>query len=682
MTDDLHNQPVSKTTPDIVADQIAKLRALFPEAITEGEGGPQVDFDRLRATLGDLDALAGGDAYTFTWAGKQEAFRAIQTPSAASLQPVPEESVNWETTKHLFIEGENLEVLKLLYKSYVGKVKMIYIDPPYNTGNDFIYKDDYREPLRAYLEKTGQIDAEGNVLTSNPETRGRYHSDWLSMMYPRLFLARQLLRDDGVIFVSIDDNEVHHLRLLMNEVFGEENFIATVIWQKVYAPKNTAKYLSEDHDYVLVFVRNAEIWRPNLLPRTEEADARYGNLDNDPRGRWKPSDLTARNYYSQGQYEVTGPTGKTFKPGVGRYWRLSYSSFQELDQDNRIWWGEDGSNMPQQKRFLSEVLDGMVPQTLWHYADVGHTQEAKKEMLEFVKFVNTENVLNTLKPTRLLQRMLQIGTDPESDDIVLDFFSGSASMAHAVLSQNLADSGNRRFIMVQYPEDLPLLEPNLATIADIGRTRVRSVIERYRSVKVETRTEPEAQLALDLGAASDSGQTPSDQDLGFRAFRLAPSAFRHWTPPEGADPEALEQQLSLFDEGLKDDADPRHVLYEVILKEGYSLNSKIETLAVGENTVYRVTDEAEDPKGLPSMQGEIDGQTRPLGSGAGKVDGEIRRLGSGVSASFYVCLDDAIDDAVLQALPLDEETVFICQDAALDDSQKVNLSLQCVLKTI
>ena len=220
---------LSKTTPDIVAEQIEKLRRLFPEVITEGEGGPCIDFDRLRATLGDLDALAENDAYSFTWAGKQEAFRAIQTPSAASLQPVPDESVAWETTRHLFIEGENLEVLKLLYKSYVGKVKMIYIDPPYNTGNDFIYRDDYREPLRAYLEKTGQVDAEGNVLTSNPETRGRFHSDWLTMMYPRLFLARQLLRDDGVIFVSIDDNEVHHLRLLMNEVFGEENFVATFV---------------------------------------------------------------------------------------------------------------------------------------------------------------------------------------------------------------------------------------------------------------------------------------------------------------------------------------------------------------------------------------------------------------------------------------------------------------------
>ncbi|MCD6284545.1 MAG: site-specific DNA-methyltransferase, partial [Anaerolineae bacterium] len=229
--------------------QIEKLKRIFPECVTEGK----IDRDRLLATLGDRDALADDNAYTFTLAGKAEAFRAIQTPSAASLQPVPAESVNWETTKHLFIEGENLEVLKLLYKAYVGKVKMVYIDPPYNTGNDFIYRDDDREPLKAYLEKTGQIDAEGNVLTSNPETRGRYHSDWLTMMYPRLFLARQLLRDDGVIFVSIDDNEVHHLRLLMNEVFGEENFIANIVWQKRVSPANDARWFSSDHDYIAVF---------------------------------------------------------------------------------------------------------------------------------------------------------------------------------------------------------------------------------------------------------------------------------------------------------------------------------------------------------------------------------------------------------------------------------------------
>ena len=279
-------QPVTKTSPDPRSDQIIKLKQLFPECVKEG----RVDFDLLRATLGDLDALADDDTYTFSWAGKQEAFRALQEPSAASLQPVREESVNWDTTQHLFIEGENLEVLKLLYKAYFGKVKMIYIDPPYNTGNDFIYKDDYRQPLQTYLEKTGQIDAEGNVLTSNPETAGRYHSDWLNMMYPRLFLARQLLREDGVIFVSIDDNEVHHLRLLMNEIFGEENFFAMII---VQANKRgqTYKQISKTHEYLLLYTKNPDTDINELEKLGEKDDL---NLL-DEVGRFNTRELRNRN---------------------------------------------------------------------------------------------------------------------------------------------------------------------------------------------------------------------------------------------------------------------------------------------------------------------------------------------------------------------------------------------------
>ena len=619
---------VPKTVPDVTQDQIARLKAIFPECVTEGDAGGVIDFERLRATLGDAGALAGDDAYTFTWAGKAEAFHAIQTPSGASLAPAPEESVNWDATEHLFIEGENLEVLKLLYKSYFGRIKMIYIDPPYNTGNDFIYRDDYSEPRRAYLEKTGQMDAQGNLLTTNPETSGRFHSDWLSMMYPRLFLARQLLREDGVIFVSIDDNEVHHLRLLMNEVFGPENFVTTVIWQKVYAPKNTAKYFSEDHDYILVYARNKEIWRPSLLPRTEEANARYENLDDDPRGPWKPSDLTARNYYSAGQYEVTGPTGKKFVPGVGRYWRSSYDKFLELDHDNRIWWGADGDNMPALKRFLTEVRQGIVPQTLWEYGKVGHTQEAKKELIRFVDFTHTENVLNTLKPSRLIQRMLQIGTDAETGDLVLDFFSGSASTAHGVLAQNRTDGGNRRFIMVQFPEPLPLPEPHLDTIADMGRMRVRRVAEQMKA-------EEEGQFDLH-----------PDEDLGFKVFKLAPSTFRPWEPPAGEGIEALGKQLALFDRGLQAGAAPRHVIYEVLLKLGYSLNARIASPELASNQVYRITD--------------------------------VGRIGN----PTYICLDDDVQDATLDALPLDKETTFVCLDTALDDSQKVNLSMACLLKVI
>jgi adenine-specific DNA-methyltransferase len=619
---------VTKTTPDVTADQVARLREIFPECVTEG----RVDFERLRATLGDLDALSGEETYSFTWAGRADAFRAIQTPSAASLRPAPDESVNWDTTQHLFIEGENLEVLKLLYKSYYGRVKMIYIDPPYNTGNDFIYRDDYSQPRRAYLEKTGQVDAEGNVLTSNPEASGRYHSDWLTMMYPRLFLARQFLREDGVIFVSIDDHEVHHLRLLMNEVFGEENFIASVIWQKVYSPKNTAMYFSEDHDYVLVYARNAELWRPNLLPRTDESNARYGNPDNDERGPWKSGDMTARNYYSEGQYEVISPSGNRFRPPRGRYWVVNKERFLELDRDNRIWWGQTGENVPALKRFLSEVKQGIVPQTLWKYEDVGHTQDAKKELLSSVSFEHTENVLNTVKPPRLIQRMLQIATDPSGGDLVIDFFAASASTAHAVLQENREDGGNRHYIMVQLAEPLPIPESHLNTIADIGKERIRRVISQMQA-------EREGQLPL------ETRNVP--EDLGFRVFKLAPSTFRQWEQPD-EDAGALAQQLTYFDRGLEEGVDPQHVLYEVILKEGYPLTSRIETFPLDTNRIYRITDTRQEDNPL----------------------------------CFYLCLDAEVCTGTLDALPLDKETIFICLDSALDDSRKVNLAQQCLLKVL
>jgi adenine-specific DNA-methyltransferase len=302
------------------------------------------------------------------------------------------------------------------------------------------------------------------------------------MMYPRLVLARTLLRKDGIIFISIDDNEAHNLRQIMNEVFGEENFVASIIWQKVYSPKNTARHFSADHDFILVYARSAETWTPCLLPRTDEMEARYTNPDNDPRGPWKPGDLSARNYYSEGTYSVTCPSGRVIKePPTGRYWVVSEPKLKELDSDNRIWWGEDGNNVPAIKRFLSEVKEGRVPQTLWSYKEVGHTQEAKKELLEFVGFDNTDNVLDTVKPTRLLRRILQIATPAQGSDLVMDFFAGSAPTAHAVLLQNREDGGNRRFMTVQLPEALPVPEARLKTIADIGRDRIRCVIAKLQA---------------------------------------------------------------------------------------------------------------------------------------------------------------------------------------------------------
>ena len=451
----LHD-PESKSA-DVVAANIEQLKSLFPEAFTEGK----VDFEVLKGLLGGtVDERE--EKYGLNWHGKRRARQIALTPSTGTLRPCPEESVDWDTTQNLMIEGDNLEVLKLLQKSYAGKVKLIYIDPPYNTGKDFVYPDNFQDNIKNYLELTGQVDGDGRKLSSNSEASGRFHTDWLNMMYPRLKLARTLLKDDGVIFISISDHEFHNLRHLMNEVFGEENFVATVIWQKVYSPKNSARHFSEDHDYVLVYAQSGEKWTPCLLPRTEEMEARYINPDNDPRGPWKPGDLSARNYYGEGTYPVACPSGRIIQgPPSGRYWVISKAKFDELNSDTRIWWGSDGNNVPAIKRFLSEVQQGRVLQTFWSYEEVGHTQEAKKELISTIEFPNSDAVFETPKPTRLIHRMLQLATKPEDSSLVLDFFAGSGSTLHGVLSQNAADGGNRRCILVQLPEPLPKLGKRL-----------------------------------------------------------------------------------------------------------------------------------------------------------------------------------------------------------------------------
>ena len=379
------------------------------------------------------------------------------------LLPVREKGLSEKASlrDNLIVHGDNLAALKSLLPTYHGKVKCVYIDPPYNTGNEgWAYNDNVNSPLmRDWL---------GRVVDRDDLTR---HDKWCCMMMPRLKLLRELLREDGAIFVSIDDNEVHHLRSLMDEVFGEENFLATAIWQKVFSPKNTAKYFSEDHDYVMAYARRIEAWRPNLIERSERAVKRYKNPDDDPRGPWSSSDLTARNFYSQGTYEVTSPSGKKFKPSVGNYFRVSPEKLAELDEDGRVWWGKSGNNMPRLKRFLTEVKKGVVPQTLWLHTDVGNTQEAKKELVSTLQFERSEDVFNTVKPSRLVRRILQIATDPDS--IVLDSFAGSGTTAHAVLAQNREDGGNRRFILVECED-----------YADtVTAERVRRVIKGVPSAK-------------------------------------------------------------------------------------------------------------------------------------------------------------------------------------------------------
>jgi adenine-specific DNA-methyltransferase len=553
---------------DIAADKVAELLRLFPEIRTEGG---KLDFERLKLALGEAVDV-GRERYGMNWPGKAECFKTIQAPSVGTLRPCPEESVNFDTTENLIIEGDNLEALKLLQKSYLGKVKVIYIDPPYNTGNDFIYPDDYTESLHTYLQYTGQVDAEGRRFGTNTDADGRFHSKWLNMMYPRLYLARNLLREDGAIFISIDDHEVDNLRKLCNEVFGEENFVATILWQKVFSPKNTARQFSEDHDYIVCYARNTASWTPVLLPRGEAAQERYVNPDSDSRGPWSSSDLTARNYYAEGQYEVKSKSGKVFKPAVGNYWRVKQSKFEELDKDGRIWWGENGGSMPRLKRFLSEVKEGVVPQTLWKFEEVGHTQESKKELIEYVGFENTDNVIDSVKPTRLVKKLLKIGTQPMAGDIVLDFFLGTGTTAHAVLALNAEDGGNRRFIGVQLPEPLITPESGLRTIADVARRRVSRVVD---------------ELSKEAAQSFEFTKNPS-QNLGFRVFKLAESNFTTWDAQVPHEEGTLLAQLEKHVDHIREGREPDDILYELLLKSGFPLTTPIEKQSLAGKSIYCV----------------------------------------------------------------------------------------------
>lgn len=569
-SEETENIRMPLTSHDVMGERVEQLKELFPEAFAEGK----IDFDRLRNALGDFVG-EGRERYGLSWAGKADAIRALQAPSVGTLLPCPDESVNWDTTENVFIEGDNLEVLKLLQKSYYGKVKMIYIDPPYNTGNEFIYPDNFKEGLDDYLKYSGQVDGEGVRQSTNAETSGRYHSNWLDMMYPRLFLARNLLSDNGILFVSIDDNELHNLRLLLDEIFGADNFVATLIWQKVYSPKNSARHFSEDHDYVVAYARDGQRWEHRRLPRTPEMEARYSNPDNDHRGPWKASDLSARNRYNDGVYPITTPSGREIDgPPRGRYWSISQVKLEELDADGRVWWGADGTNTPAIKRFLSELQGGRVPQTLLTYNEVGHTQEAKQELVRYVDFENTENVLNSVKPTRLIERLIQVATDPETEDIVLDFFAGSGVTGHAVAKQNLSDNGNRRFVLVQLPEKLPTPEPGLATIADMARKRLNSYVDECVAGQRDT---------LD-GMKADRGIST----LGHRTFRLTTSNFAVWE--HDVDATKVTDQIRLFSKNTLEGREDRDLLYEIVLKSGLGLTGAISKVEDARGTIYSVLD--------------------------------------------------------------------------------------------
>jgi len=493
------------------------------------------------------------ERYSLTWNGKARARQIAQEVSTGTLRPAKEESKNWDNTENIYIEGDNLEVLKLLQKSYHGKIKMIYIDPPYNTGKDFVYKDNFKDNIENYKKVTGQVSEEGTKLTTNTDTDGRYHSNWLNMMYPRLKLSRNLLTDDGVIFISIDDNEQANLKKLCDEIFGEENFIAQIVWERAYAPVNLKKHFSESHDYMVCYSKNINLSINNGLKRSEEADNRYLNPDNDPRGVWQSDNFSVGPAVESNIYKIVSPSGRENYPPNGRSWRVSEEKFKEMLLDNRVWFGEDGNGVPRQKRFLSEVKNSITPMTIWKYTEVGHSQDATKKLKELFDEVH---VFDYSKTVELIKRCIELYTI--QGDIILDFFSGSSTTAHSVMQLNAEDGGNRKYIMVQLPElcdeDSEAYKAGYKNICEIGKERIRRAGEKIKS---------DESLPL---------ENREKLDVGFKVFKLDSSNIKEWD----TNTEDLKQTLLDSMENIKSDRNSLDVLYEILLKYGLDLNIPIE----------------------------------------------------------------------------------------------------------
>jgi adenine-specific DNA-methyltransferase len=636
-------EKVETTSINIAAEQKKQLKAIFPEVFTEDN----IDFAKLQATLGNI-VDDRPERYSFTWAGKREAIQMLQTPSKATLKPERSESVDFDNTQNLFIEGDNLEVLKLLRKSYSGQVKMIYIDPPYNTGNDFIYPDNYTDPLDNYLELTGQKDSEGNLQTSNPETSGRYHSAWLSMMYPRLFLARQLLRDDGVIFVSIDDHEVHNLRLLMNEVFGEENFLGNIA--NINNPKGRSddKFIATAHEYLLVYAKNRNYTCWNGFEPDEKVLVRYNKEDE--KGKYREIDLRKTGdedlkedrpemfyyfYYNSDNedliltkekqnldnYQEIIPIREDGK--LGR-WRWGFETSREKlinlkcrYMPNRKIWGIFEKDYLEERTLLK-------PPSAWTYTDVNSERGTE----QFTSLGFEKEIFSKPKPIGLIHRALTLATS--KNDLVLDFFGGSATTGQAVLELNHEDGNDRRFILVQLPQKTN--NPQFPTIADISKERIRRSIQKIKD--------------------SENGKLPlqnreTPEDLGFKVLKLSKSNYRQSEElPSDTEPEAYIEQLELFNDPLVDGWKPENVRYEVMLKQGYSLTSSIEQITEIESaTIYKITDEDK-------------------------------------RQHFYISLDNQFHFETARTLKLTKNDLLICRDMAIDDTTAANLVLQCRLKTI
>ena len=560
--------------PDTVEGNVAKIAALFPHCVTECKSGGantalrfKIDWAKLKAELSNDIIEEGEERYQFSWPDKRAASRLANTAIDKTLRPDLEASKDFWNTENLYIEGDNLDVLKVLRENYLGKIKMIYIDPPYNTGNEFVYNDDFADSYEGFLESCKVYDENGNLQfdpKANGESNGRFHTDWLNMIYPRLKVARDVLADEGVIFISIDEHEVDNLKKVCGEIFGSQNFVGMVIWERAFAPKNDTKYFSDSHDYIAVYAKSISNFIIGKLPRTEEANSRYTNPDNDPRGPWTADNLTVKTYSATYDYPIRTPGGRVVNPAHGSCWRVSKERFAEMVADNRVYFGEDGNNVPRQKRFLSEIQDGMTPTTIWKFKDVGHNQEGRQELK---KLFDGKGYFDGPKPTRLLDRILLIANLQKSD-YVLDFFSGSATTAHAVMKLNAEDGGKRKFIMVQLPEvtdeKSEARKAGYKNICQIGEERIRRAGEKVKE---------------------EAGDKAKNLDIGFRVLKLDSSNMEDvfYTPED-----FNETHLFSTIDNVKPDRTPLDLLFQVLPELGIELSAKIEEREVNGKRVFFV----------------------------------------------------------------------------------------------
>jgi len=603
---------------DLSEEKKQELLRLFPEICTEGK---QIDFERLKLVLGEMVDV-GKERYGMNWPGKAECFKTIQVPSIGTLLPCPEESVNFDTTENLIIEGDNLEVLKLLQKAYLGKVKMIYIDPPYNTGNDFIYPDNYNESLKTYLEYTGQVDSEGRKFGTNSDTDGRFHSRWLNMMYPRLYLARNLLRDDGAIFISIDDNEIANMRRLCDEIFGEENFIASIVWKsRQIVDSRNKNNASIDHEYIVIYSKTPETFQ--LLGKESDI-SKYSNPDKDPRGPWMSNSILGLANASQRpnlHYPIIDPINgweHMCPPDSG--WRFSKDTMQSKIDDGRIIFPKSPEGRPREKKYLSELASSHTGFSSVLDEDTGYTLNGSREVRDLLdgKFFDFP------KPQSLLQILIQQCMKDEKG-IILDFFAGSGTTAHAVLELN-KDGSDHKFILVQLPE--PVIEDSDAykagykTIADITKERVRRVIRKLN--------------------VADAGKLPlsSPQDRGFRVFKLAESNFKPWNAQLPQDAAALAQQLELHIEHIREGRTSAGILFEILLKSGFPLTTPVETLTLAGKQVFSVA-----------------------------------------GGALLVCLEPELTMEVIRAMAAQKPERVVCLDSGFDGNDQLKTNTVQIFKT-